>query len=72
MADFNEGDFAELIKEVTKIELPDLEKTIFSIGGRGHYENPTSDILAFYPIPIKRLESTFWFSQLDILSLALS
>ena len=49
MADFNEGDFAELIKEVTKIELPDLEKTIFSIGGRGHYENPTSDILAFYP-----------------------
>ena len=48
MADFNEGDFAELIKEVTKIELPDLEKTIFSIGGRGHYENPTSDILAFY------------------------
>ena len=51
MADFNEGDFAELIKEVTKIELPDLEKTIFSIGGRGHYENPTSDILAFYLDP---------------------
>ena len=51
MADFNEGDFAELIKEVTKIELPDLEKTIFSIGCRGHYENPTSDILAFYLDP---------------------
>ncbi len=24
------------------------EKTIFSIGGRGHYENPISDVLAFY------------------------
>ena len=69
MADFNEGDFAELIKEVTKIELPDLEKTIFSIGGRGHYENPTSDILAFYLDP--EAESTFSFSQLDILSLAI-
>ena len=27
------------------------EKTIFSIGGRGHYENPISTVLAFYLDP---------------------
>ena len=69
MADFNEGDFAELIKEVTKIELPDLEKTIFSIGGRGHYENPTSDILAFYLDP--EAEHQLGSLVLDSLFLAL-
>lgn len=30
------------------IEPSKQEKTIFSIGGRGHYENPISDVLAFY------------------------
>ena len=69
MADFNEGDFAELIKEVTKIKLPDLEKTIFSIGGRGHYENPTSDILAFYLDP--EAEHQLGSLVLDSLFLAL-
>ncbi len=27
------------------------EKTVFSIGGRGHYENPISDVLAFFLDP---------------------
>ena len=27
------------------------EKTFFSIGGRGYYEDPTSDVLAFYLDP---------------------
>jgi hypothetical protein len=30
---------------------PQREKTIFSIGGRGHYENPISDVLAFFLDP---------------------
>ncbi len=34
-----------------EIELSKQEKTIFSIGGRGHYENPISDVLAFYLDP---------------------
>lgn len=27
---------------------PEFEKTIFSVGGRGYYENPISDLLAFF------------------------
>lgn len=27
---------------------PEPETTIFSIGGRGYYENPTTDMLAFF------------------------
>lgn len=34
------------IKSLPSSELP--EPTLFSIGGRGYYENPTSDILAFF------------------------
>lgn len=34
------------IKSLPTPELP--EPTLFSIGGRGYYENPTSDILAFF------------------------
>ena len=34
------------IKTLPSAELP--EPTLFSIGGRGYYENPTSDVLAFF------------------------
>lgn len=30
---------------------PKREKTVFSIGGRGHFENPISDVMAFYLDP---------------------
>ena len=30
---------------------PEVEATVFSIGGRGYYENPISDILAFFLNP---------------------
>ena len=36
----------EHIKGLPTLETP--EKTIFSIGSRGYYENPTSDVLAFF------------------------
>lgn len=34
------------IKTLPSPELP--EPTLFSVGGRGYYENPTSDVLAFF------------------------
>lgn len=36
----------DAIKALPKPEVP--EPTIFSIGGRGYFENPTTDILAFF------------------------
>lgn len=38
--------FLEALKQLPKINTP--EATIFSIGSRGYYENPTTDILAFF------------------------
>ena len=36
------------LKDLADMNPTETEKTIFSIGGRGHYENPISDVLAFY------------------------
>jgi len=41
----------ELLETFIDYSLEEKEKTIFSIGGRGHYENPISDVLAFYLDP---------------------
>lgn len=39
----------ELISHLKELPNPELpEPTLFSIGGRGYYENPTSDVLAFF------------------------
>jgi len=43
--------YIELLREVENLREPIVEKNIFSIGGRGHYENPISDILAFFIHP---------------------
>lgn len=37
-----------ILNEASQFFLPKPEKTIFSIGGRGHYENPITDVLAFF------------------------
>lgn len=37
--------------EVLNFVHPPKEPTRFSLGGRGHYENPTSDLLAFFLRP---------------------
>lgn len=39
-------EYREILKTYTP--KPPREKNIFSIGGRGHYENPISDVLAFF------------------------
>ncbi len=41
----------KLLKEVGNYIRPAKERTLFSLGGRGHYENPVSDLLAFFMDP---------------------
>lgn len=43
--------FRSLFEAVRKLPLAEPENTIFSSGGRGYYENPTSDLLAFFLRP---------------------
>lgn len=43
--------YIDIIHKVRELKKPEVEKNIFSIGGRGHYENPISDILAFFINP---------------------
>lgn len=43
--------YRKLIKKINKLQRRNVEKNIFSIGGRGHYENPISDVLAFFMDP---------------------
>ena len=44
--------YREILKEVKEFQyFLKKEKNIFSIGGKGHYENPISDILAFFLKP---------------------
>lgn len=40
-----------LLEKAGKLTSTPVEETLFSIGGRGYYENPTSDILAFFLRP---------------------
>jgi len=41
----------DFLNEIEKHVPPRKEKTLFSLGGRGHYENPASDLLAFFLKP---------------------
>lgn len=41
----------ELLGEAHKHISPPKEQTLFSLGGRGYYENPASDILRFFLTP---------------------
>jgi hypothetical protein len=43
--------YNNIVQEISRLRKPKVEKNIFSIGGRGHYENPISDILAFFINP---------------------
>ncbi len=40
--------FKDLLRKAKMYSLPEREVDIFSVGGRGHYENPITDILAFF------------------------
>src|SRR5438128_3626265 len=41
----------ELFQQIGDLPVPSRETNIFSIGGRGYYEEPTSDLLAFFLDP---------------------
>jgi PD-(D/E)XK nuclease superfamily len=41
----------EVLREVGKFIRPAKERTLFSLGGRSYYENPASDVLAFFLTP---------------------
>lgn len=43
--------YKQLIEEAKPLAKPAVERNIFSICGRGHYENPISDLLAFFIDP---------------------
>ena len=44
-------DYKDLLDEALKYKRAKREKTVFSIGGKGYYENPISDVLAFFIDP---------------------
>jgi hypothetical protein len=41
----------QLLADVKKFNQPERERTLFSLGGRGYFENPASDMLAFFLKP---------------------
>lgn len=53
----------KMLAEVGNHVHPKAERTLFSVGGRGHYENPVSDLLAFFMDPAG--EHGFWTLFLD-------
>lgn len=44
-------DLSDFLKKIKNRKSRAPEKNIFSIGGRGYYENPTTDLLGFYLDP---------------------
>jgi hypothetical protein len=51
----------QMLREVSGHDRPPQDPTLFSLGGRGYYENATSDLLAFFLRPEEShgLGSTF-------------
>jgi hypothetical protein len=45
------ADLESFLKAVKKYVTPAKEKTLFALGGRSYYENPASDLLAFFLKP---------------------
>src|ERR1039457_4692677 len=41
----------DFLNEIGKHVPPPKERTLFSLGGKGYYENPASDLLAFFLKP---------------------
>ena len=40
-----------LLAKAERFYQPEREPSIFALGGRGYYENPTTDLLAFFLNP---------------------
>lgn len=61
--------FKSMLSKLGKIATPARERTLFGLGGRGYYENPTSDLLAFFLRPTEEhgLSSMFLDAFLECL-----
>jgi hypothetical protein len=51
MPDYDFTGLESLLAEARKYAIPPKETTLFAVGGRGYYENPASDLLAFFLQP---------------------
>ncbi len=51
MCDYDITKLESFLTKVGKYAIPLREPTLFAVGGRGHYENPASDLLAFFLKP---------------------
>ena len=62
------SDLAKMLEEAGQFNVSEEpeEKDVFSLGGRGHYENPISDLLAFFMNPMEQHQ----FGDLFLESLA--
>ena len=60
--------FVELLEEAKKFKVPVREKTFFDTAIRNHYENPTTELLAFFlnPLESHELGDTFWSGFCDV------
>lgn len=45
------NDYHPLLVAIERLRRPKVEKNVFSLGGKGHYENPITDLLAFFIHP---------------------
>ena len=59
----------ELLSKAERFYQPEREPSIFALGGRGYYENPTTDLLAFFldPAQAHGLEECFLCALLNCL-----
>lgn len=51
MAEYDLRSPGSLFAELKDLVVPTKEPTLFAVGGRGYYENPASDLLAFFLKP---------------------
>ena len=51
MTDYDFKALESLLAKVRKFATPAKESSLFAVGGRGYYENPASDLLAFFLKP---------------------
>lgn len=60
--------FLELLEGAKNFKVPVREKTFFDTAIRNHYENPTTELLAFFlnPLESHELGDTFWRGFCDV------
>lgn len=51
MYEYSLNTFKKLLDQAKSYQLNIIEKNFFATGARGHYENPTTDVLAFFLSP---------------------